>query len=137
MVGSATSLVGVTVLLVVGALCWKKYGKKRTKEEQDTYVEYKDEINEMEREETRQETEDLNKLKDEIDVIKTINNIVTLTGEEMNEMVRSLESMCATMENTEAPMEMDKASSWLPETIRPFRGRQVEEVNGEDFKEAH
>ena len=128
--GSATSLVGVTVLLVVGALCWKKYGKKRTKEEQDTYVEYKDEINEMER-------EYLNKPKDEIDVIKTINNIVTLTGEEMNEMVRSLESMCATMENTEAPMEMDKASSWLPETIRPFRGRQVEEVNGEDFKEAH
>ena len=39
-------------------------------------MEYKDEINEMEREETRQETEDLNKLKDEIDVIKTINNIV-------------------------------------------------------------
>ena len=31
-------------------------------------------------------------LKDEIDVIQTINNIVTLTGEGMNEMVRSLES---------------------------------------------
>ena len=102
-VGSATSLVAITALLVVGVLCWKKYGQKKTRMEQITYEDYKQSSSEMER-------EDLDKLKDELDVIKTINNIVTLTGEGMEQMVRSLETMCATMEEgkDKASCELDR-----------------------------
>ena len=102
-VGSATSLVAITALLVVGVLCWKKYGQKKNRMEQNTYEDYKQSSSEMER-------EDLDKLKDELDVIKTINNIVTLTGEGMEQMVRSLETMCATMEEgkDKASCELDR-----------------------------
>ena len=92
-VGSAMSLVVITALLVVGVLCWKKYGRKRTMEEHDTYVEYKEEINEM-------ESEDLNKLKDELDVI------VNVIGEGMEQMIHSLETMCETAEQLEAVADM-------------------------------
>ena len=139
-VGSATSLMAITVVVVAGLLFWKR--RANTQELDDTYVEYKEENNEIkferneiEREETRQETDELNKLKDEIDVIKTINNIVTLTGEGMNEMVKSLENMAASMECMEAPKEQAKGSTLLPDQIiRPFRGELAESEHGGDFE---
>ena len=83
------SLVVIAALLVV---VWK-YGRKRTVEEHDTYVEYKEEMNEM-------ESEDLNKLKDELDVI------VNVIGEGMEQMIHSLETMCETAEQLEAVADM-------------------------------
>ena len=88
-VGSAMSLVVIAALLGV---VWK-YGRKRTVEEHDTYVEYKEEMNEM-------ESEDLNKLKDELDVI------VNVIGEGMEQMIHSLETMCETAEQLEAVADM-------------------------------
>ena len=62
-------------------------------EENHGGVEYKEEINEMER-------EDLNKLKDELDVI------VNVIGEGMEQMIHSLETMCETAEQLEAVADM-------------------------------